>query len=134
MTTHLHFGLAIRYVELNPVRAGMVQRAEAYSWSSTRGRCGLRVDPLIAPLVLNYEKASSWSEWLNMDMGEDEQHSVRQSTRTGLPLGSEEFVEELEQQLGRRLKPSKGGRPKRQRQETNQGETRLVQRRLIATQ
>ena len=50
MTTHLHFGLAIRYVELNPVRAGMVQRAEAYSWSSTRGCCGLRVDPLIAPL------------------------------------------------------------------------------------
>ena len=36
---------AIRYVERNPVRAGVVAVAESYSWSSAAGHCGLRVDP-----------------------------------------------------------------------------------------
>jgi putative transposase len=49
-----HAWNACRYVELNPVRAGMVRRAEDYQWSSAAAHCGLRDDPLISsdcPLI-----------------------------------------------------------------------------------
>jgi putative transposase len=38
----------VRYVERNPVRAGMVRRAEDYPWSSAAARCGLRHDPMLS--------------------------------------------------------------------------------------
>ena len=40
---------AVRYVERNPVRAGMVKRAENYRWSSAAAHCGKEIDKLIAP-------------------------------------------------------------------------------------
>jgi putative transposase len=43
-----HLWNGIRYVELNPVRAGMVKRAEEYLWSSAAAHCGLRDDTLLA--------------------------------------------------------------------------------------
>ena len=39
---------AVRYVEQNPVRAGLVTQAEAYPWSSAGAHCGLRLDPLLS--------------------------------------------------------------------------------------
>jgi putative transposase len=42
-----HFWAAIRYVERNPVRAGMVLRAEEYEWSAAPAHCGLRHDPIL---------------------------------------------------------------------------------------
>lgn len=42
-----HFVNAIRYVELNPVRAALVARPEDYRWSSAAARCGRRTDPLL---------------------------------------------------------------------------------------
>jgi len=38
---------AIRYVERNPVRAGMIDRAEGYAWSSAAAHCGYRSDPVL---------------------------------------------------------------------------------------
>ena len=45
-----HTWAAIRYVERNPVRAGMVARAEDDPWSSARARCGMTSDSLVEPL------------------------------------------------------------------------------------
>jgi len=103
-----HYVNAARYVLQNPLRAGMVTRAEDYLWSSAAARCGLRDDPLISkdhPLV---SQIPNWSEWLRI---EDTKANdlVRRHTRTGRPLGSKEFLGRLEDQTGRKLLPRKRG-------------------------
>jgi len=55
--------------------------------------------------------ACSWRDYLKAGAPESEAQSVRQCTHTGRPLGSEEFVSEMERKTGRPLAPGKGGRP-----------------------
>jgi putative transposase len=103
-----HYVNAVRYVLRNPVRAGLVERAEDYLWSSAAARCGLRDDPLITeehPLI---KEIANWPEWLKtQDSKADDQ--IRRHTRTGRPLGSDEFLRGLEVQIGRKLLPQKRG-------------------------
>ncbi len=55
----------VRYVERNPVRAGMVERAEDYRWSSAGFHCGRRArDPLISPSTPLQGALADWSAWL----------------------------------------------------------------------
>jgi putative transposase len=103
---------AIRYIERNPVRAGMVKVAQDYLWSSAAAHCGLRDDLLLSgdcPLLL---EIPNWSEWLNVDSGDAENDIIRRHTHTGRPLGSEEFLTRVGNQIGRDLLPKKRGRPK----------------------
>jgi len=89
-----HCWNAIRYVERNPVRAGLVKRAEDYLWSSAAARCGLRGDTLLSgecPLVHEIE---NWSDWLKIE--DDRMDSlIRRQTRLGRPIGSAEFIARL---------------------------------------
>jgi putative transposase len=108
---HLH--AAGRYVELNPVRAGLVRRAKDWPWSSARAHLKGRDDDLVsvAPML---ERIPDWRAYLRSGLGEGERELVRQHERTGRPLGSEDFIAGLESQLGRPLKkrkpgPKKGG-------------------------
>jgi len=58
---------AVRYVERNPVEAGLVQRAEDYPWSSAAYHCGRRThDPLVAQDSPLRDAISDWSGWLDM--------------------------------------------------------------------
>ncbi|MBI3940740.1 MAG: transposase [Acidobacteria bacterium] len=109
------FWAAVRYVERNPVRAGIVQKAEDYPWSSAPAHCGLKQDPLLAPFPVNRDLIPDWSVWLFEKQSESESKSISHSTRTGRPLGSDPFVEKLESMLGRPLRPRKGGRPRKQK-------------------
>ncbi|MDA2928105.1 transposase [Acidobacteria bacterium AH-259-G07] len=59
-----HFWSAIRYVERNPVRAGIVHRAEDYPWSSALAHCGLRQDPLLVALSVDKRLIPDWATWL----------------------------------------------------------------------
>ncbi len=100
---------AIRYIERNPVRAGLVKRAEDYLWSSAAAHCGLRDDMLLSgdcPLVL---EIPDWSDWLNVDFDNQEDEVLRQHTQTGRPLGSKEFLKRIGSQVGRDLLPKKRG-------------------------
>ena len=103
-----HYVNAVRYVLQNPVRAGLVAKAEEYLWSSAAARCGLREDLLICshPLV---GEIPNWSEWLTV---EDSKANdlIRRNTRTGRPIGSAAFIRALEFQTRRKLIPSKRGR------------------------
>ena len=105
-----HYVNAVRYVLQNPVRAGLVKRAEDYKWSSAAARCGLRDDPLISDHAL-VGQIPNWSEWLRIEDSKSDE-LVRRHTRTGRPLGSEQFLRRLENQTGRQLLLKKGGRPK----------------------
>lgn len=108
---------AIRYVELNPVRAGMVARAEDYFWSSARSRCGLRDDPLLSTNPHwrgQFKGIGDWSAWLHAGVDFERIDELRVHTRRGMPCGSAEFVGSLEARCGRSLRVRPRGRPCRE--------------------
>jgi putative transposase len=104
-----HCRNAIRYVELNPVRAGMVTRAEDYLWSSAAAHCGLRGDPLLSGECPFVTEIPDWSGWLRSPGDETIEDVIRSHTRTGRPLGPKEFLLRLEEQTGLKLLPRKRG-------------------------
>jgi putative transposase len=111
-----HLWRATAYVERNPVRAGLVQQAERYRWSSARARLGL--DPGDPVLELDAWRAEyTRAQWLEaLDTSVDEEafgRRLHESSRRGRPLGGEAFTEELENRVGRRLRPSQVGRPRK---------------------
>ncbi len=105
---------AVRYVEMNPVRAGMVERAEEHPWSSAAAHCGLRDDPVLSVDFPPAGVVEDWQAWLR-DGPEDQEayETIRKQTRTGRPCGSPKFLDQLEALLGRALRPKKPGRPKK---------------------
>jgi putative transposase len=97
---------AVRYVELNPVRAGLSACAWDYKWSSARAHIRGENDELVAvgPML---ERVEDWREYLTSPVSESDVAVMRRHTRTGRPLGSESFVDRLQGQLGRILRPLK---------------------------
>lgn len=109
-----YFWSAIRYVELNPVRARMVQRAEDYAWSSARSHCGLGGDPVLSAgsrWLEQFKGVRDWSAWLAAGVESERLRELRARTRTGTPCGSPEFIQRLETQAGRALRARPRGRP-----------------------
>ena len=111
---HGHLWTALRYVECNPVRAGMATLAKQYPWSSAAAHCAGAERH--AFLDLDFWRAEwngpSWQEFLSNDTGHDaDAEQIRSNTHTGRPLGAEAFVRWMEQKLHRPLAPRKGGRP-----------------------
>jgi putative transposase len=100
----------IRYVEQNPVRAGIVETAAAYAWSSARAHSGLETSPWFdCDWWMRRWTAESWAAALT-EAGE-EAKAIRLATYSGRPYGSDTFVRTLETELGRTLGRRKGGRP-----------------------
>ena len=96
---------AVRYVELNPVRAGLVAKAEHYRWSSAAAHCGLNSDPVLAaaPTVSTLAGIADWSRWLAEGVSDGAIDVLRRHGSQNLPCGSMEFLMQLEQVAGRRL-------------------------------
>jgi putative transposase len=99
---------AARYIELNPVRAGLVSCAEEYAWSSARAHILGRDDRLVsaAPLLAHIP---DWRTFLGGD-GDKDAADIRGHETTGRPLGTDQFVDRMEALLGRVLRPGKPGR------------------------
>jgi len=108
-----HTLIAMRYVEQNPVRARLVERAEDYGWSSAAGHTGRRVDPLLSDRRGLLSRIENWSEWLRTAEPEGTLDQFRLHTRTGRPVGGSAFVETVESRLGRFLRPKPRGRPRK---------------------
>ena len=119
-----HLWEALRYTELNPVRAGLVAEAEAWIWSSAAVHCGAATANGWLAMEGWKEQwdVSRWREFLAAGETESERRAVRRCTHTGRPLGTEEFVHELEETAKRPLAPRKGGRPAKLVKEERQGE------------
>jgi len=104
-----HLWAAVKYVERNPVRAGLVGRAEDYRWSSAAAHCGLAEAGLLCAEFPPEGVVADWRAWL-AEGDAAAMEEVRQRTRTGRPCGGAALVERLEALLRRGLKPRKRGR------------------------
>lgn len=106
-----HAVAAVRYVELNPVRAGLVAHAADYPWSSAHAHLKKRDDSLVRvrPML---EQVPDWNAFLACGPEPEVESALRRHQSTGRPLGSDDFVLEMEQRIGRSLRPGKPGRPR----------------------
>lgn len=104
-----HLYCAVRYTERNPVRARIVENAEDYPWSSARAHIFGTADPILSD-IKPYLSVPDWKEYLRSPEKESELEEIRRHSRTGWPLGSDEFIKKLEKTTGRRLRPLNPGR------------------------
>jgi putative transposase len=107
-----HLWEALRYVELNPVRARMVANAEQWKWSSAAAHGADAPDGCLdmTPWQARWN-AAAWREYLAAGVPETAIAALRRSTHTGRPLGTPAFVAALEKSTLRLLAPRTGGRP-----------------------
>lgn len=98
----------IRYIELNPVRAGMVADPVAYPWSSCRAHAGVDSRPWLAPAVVTGDE---YVAWLREGVTVAEATLLRDAVNRGQLTGSDRFVDQVEAALGRRIERRGPGRP-----------------------
>jgi putative transposase len=99
---------AVRYIELNPVRAGLVKDPATYRWSSASAHIEGRDDCLVRVSGL-LEMVPDWKEFIGAVIESAEYEQVRRHERTGRPLGDESFIQRLEAILKRQLQRGKPG-------------------------
>lgn len=109
-----HLFAAARYVELNPVRAGLVAHPWEYPWSSCAFSCGKRTSDYLVNENFLLEMVDDWGAFLRQADDTKEEVIVK-CTRTGRPVGDKDFVESLEVLTGRTLFPAKPGRPRKEK-------------------
>jgi putative transposase len=107
-----------RYIELNPVRAGMVPHPADYRWSSYRANAQGDADALLTPHALYTSlkpsregRLAAYREIFRHEFDSGLVDEIRQATNGNFALGNARFVAEIEQALGRRVTRGKPGRP-----------------------
>ena len=103
-----HTLAAARYIELNPVRAGLVRTPRQWRWSSARAHLAGDDDALVsvAPLA---RLVDDWKGFLAEGMETPMVETIERHGRTGRPLGNERFLKAIESKLGRPVRPKKPG-------------------------
>jgi putative transposase len=119
-----HLWEALRYTELNPVRARLVSEARLWPWSSAASHCiaDKRDDFLALESWDRRWTFATWREYLADGELESNLAILRQRTHTGRPLGSAEFVQELEKTTNRPLALQKRGPREKILTDRRQGE------------
>jgi putative transposase len=110
-----HLWQALRYTELNPVRAGLVADAKGWDWSSARVHQGLAADEHLAMDLWQARwSVAEWRAYLASGESDAGLTAIRQCTHSGRPLGEAEFIRALEHETHRSLTPQKRGRPRKE--------------------
>ena len=99
---------AARYIEMNPVRAGLVDRPGEYPWSSAAAHT-LGCDDQLVKVSPLLDLVDDWGEFIGGQIAERDVGLLRRHERTGRPLGGESFIDGLERALSRRLRKQKPG-------------------------
>jgi putative transposase len=106
------------YIDLNPVRAGLVVQPQDYPWSSYLHYLGVRVDRLITPHALVWElgntpfaREAAYAELVQGGIGPVQQAAITQATLSGWALGEAGFVADLQKRTERRVAKAAPGRP-----------------------
>ena len=107
-----HLAVALRYVERNPVRAGLAQQVEQYPWSSASVHLTGH-DPRGILDMSFWQDQGAADDWRSVLAAPEDLSAVRalqRATFTGRPIGNEGFIDQLEVQLERQLRPHQGVR------------------------
>lgn len=106
------------YIDLNPVRAGLVAQVRDYPWSSYGHYTGQRIDKLITPHPLFWElgntpfaREAAYAELVRSGISPGQQAALTDSALRGWALGEPDFVEDLQKRTQRRVTKSSAGRP-----------------------
>ncbi len=110
--------LCYRYIELNPVRAGMVNSPDEYPWSSYLYHAWGKQNQILNDheLYLGLGKTDedrhySYRELFRAEMTDRDIHSISHSLHYNYPLGNDRFKEKIEETLERQIGYAKKGRP-----------------------
>ena len=113
-----YFLTCCRYIELNPVRAGMVSHPVEYQWSSYRHNALGEANPYLnshevyrALGTTPDERRLAYRQLFTDEIGEAQLAEIRDAVNRGWPLGSDRFKDEIERALERAARPPKRGRP-----------------------
>jgi putative transposase len=108
------------YIDLNPVRAGLVGNAADYPWSSYQHYTGRRVDKLVTPHPLYWElgntpfaREQAYGDLVSAGIGAKQQQALTEATFRGWALGEPDYVAELQRRTERRVSKAAAGRPRR---------------------
>lgn len=106
------------YIDLNPVRSGLVAHARDYPWSSHGHYIGQKTERLITPHPLYWElgntpfaREAAYADLVNEGLSADRQLALTQSTLHGWALGDPDFVADLQKKTERRVSKTSAGRP-----------------------
>ncbi len=106
------------YIDLNPVRAGMVAQARDYPWSSHAHYIGLRTDRLLTPHPLvwglgntPFAREAAYADLVQAGISTGQQQALTDSALRGWALGEPDFVKVLQKMTARRMSKSTAGRP-----------------------
>ena len=107
-----------RYIELNPVRAGLVTGPADYPWSSYTAHAMGRRDELLQDHPLyralgdtDAARKAAYRDLFRSQVDEASINTIRHAINTGVALGGERFKSEIEMALGRSVRPKARGRP-----------------------
>ncbi len=109
-----------RYIELNPVRAGLVSKPGLYPYSSFAHNALGKPDDLVTPhntyVSLGHtpiDRRTAYRELFGTGLTRETLDDIRKTTNSCLVLGDEAFKERIEAMIGRSVRPNKGGRPRK---------------------
>jgi putative transposase len=108
-----------RYIELNPVRAGMVAHPAEYRWSSYQANAQGEEDALVVPhevylgLGQDMARLAAYRELFRYELESGLVDEIRGAANGNYVLGNNRFADEVAAALGRRVTPGKAGRPRK---------------------
>ena len=125
--------LCQRYIELNPVRAAMVDDPAHYRWSSYRSNGLGQADPLLSPHSVYLELSSKgaqrqslYRDLFRSELEGDAIDDIRVALNQGQPLGDSRFIDNIERATGQRREVRPRGRPRKPAGEEVDGEQMML--------
>lgn len=107
------------YIDLNPVRAGLVQDPAEYPWSSHQHYVGRRTDRLVTPHPLYWElgntpfaRDQAYAELVRTGISRQQEQALTDSALRGWALGEADYVADLQRRTERRVARAQAGRPR----------------------
>ena len=113
-----HLLACMAYIDLNPVRAGMVAQPQDYPWSSYRHHVGLRHEDWLTPHPLYwalgntpFDREAAYTNLVHAGLPERQRAALGEAVHSGWAMGSPDFVAELQKHTDRRVVRQAPGRP-----------------------
>jgi putative transposase len=108
-----------RYIELNPVRAGMASEPGEYRWSSYHANAGGLDDPLVTPHLIfarlgrhASERRAAYQDLFRERLSDQLLAQIRRASNSNKPLGPDAFIEDVSRATGQPIGLQRRGRPK----------------------